>query len=39
MRWTLVLRVPPLIPSLEPPLELKKAKTGHRAPDEQAHHQ
>ena len=39
IRRTLVLCVPPLIPLLEPLLELKKAKAGHQAPDEYAHHQ
>jgi hypothetical protein len=39
MRPTSVLCVPPMIPSLEPRLELKKAKAGHRAPDQQECHQ
>jgi hypothetical protein len=36
MRWKLVLRVPPLIPSLEPLLELENAEADQRAPNEQA---
>jgi hypothetical protein len=39
MRRKLVLRVPPLIPSFKPLLELEKAEAGKRARDEQACHQ
>jgi hypothetical protein len=37
--WKLILCVPTLIPSLKPLLELEKAETGQRAPDQQACHQ